>query len=141
MPRVEAEQELLASREDVWAFLEEPRHLADWWPGVAAVEPDRRGLAPGARWQLRRGAEPSLLRSAHATSMLVVREVERPRRVTWHMTAERLDVELRLDIISPGRSLGVLTVTAPWWAVNLRRSLPREALGRLHALCQTAASL
>jgi uncharacterized protein YndB with AHSA1/START domain len=141
LPRVEAERELLASREQAWGFLEEPRHLADWWPGIGSVEPDRRGLEPGARWQLRRGSDPSLLRGAHATSMLLVREVERPRRVTWHMTAERLDVELRLDIVSPGRTLAVLSVTAPWWALNLRSALPRDALGRLHALCQTAATL
>ena len=37
MPRVEAARELLAPREDVWAFLAEPHHLADWWPGIAAV--------------------------------------------------------------------------------------------------------
>ena len=53
MPRVEAARRLLAPREDVWAFLAEPHNLADWWPGIAAVEPDRRGLAAGARWQIR----------------------------------------------------------------------------------------
>src|SRR4051812_50038265 len=52
MPRVVASRELLAPPEDVWGFLAEPNHLADWWPGIHAVRPDRRGLAPGARWQL-----------------------------------------------------------------------------------------
>ena len=34
-------------RADVWAFLAEPYHLSDWWPGITGVEPDRRGFAPG----------------------------------------------------------------------------------------------
>jgi hypothetical protein len=34
----------------------------------------------------------------------------------------------------------VLTVSGPF-LVGLRRSLPRNALRRLHALCQTAAEL
>src|SRR5437667_108533 len=50
MPLAQVELELLAPVEDVWRFLAEPRHLADWWPGIAAVEPDRRGLVAGARW-------------------------------------------------------------------------------------------
>ena len=48
----ESSLELLAPRADVWAFVAEPYHLSDWWPGVSGVEPDRRGLAPGARWKL-----------------------------------------------------------------------------------------
>ena len=41
---------LLAARSDVWSFLAEPHHLADWWPRIRGVQPDRRGFAPGARW-------------------------------------------------------------------------------------------
>ena len=29
-----ASRELLAPRADVWAFLAEPYHLSDWWPGL-----------------------------------------------------------------------------------------------------------
>ena len=47
----EASRELLAPRADVWAFLAEPFHLSNWWPGITGVEPDRRGFAPGARWK------------------------------------------------------------------------------------------
>ncbi len=135
-----AERELLASRDDVWAFLAEPRHLADWWPGVAAVEPDRRGLAPGARWQLRRGAEPGLFQKANAPSILAVREVEKPRRVSWHITAERLDVELELEALPEDRTLARLRVSGPF-VLAFRRSLPRIALDRLHSLVQTAVTL
>jgi uncharacterized protein YndB with AHSA1/START domain len=140
MPRVQAERELLASRPDVWAFLAEPHHLPDWWPGIAGVEPDRRGLSEGARWQVRASDRPSLLRRAQAPGMLLVRRVEEPALVAWHLTADRLDVELRLDAVTTDRTFATLTVSSPW-LVAFGRSLPRKALGRLHELCQTAAEL
>jgi hypothetical protein len=138
--RVQATLELLAPREDVWAFLEEPRHLADWWPGVAAVEPDRRGLAPGARWQVRRPPQPSLFRRAGAQDLVLIRRVERLVLVEWHLTAGRLDVELRLEEPRPERTRATLAVERRV-LLGPVRELPRRALGRLHALVQTAASL
>ena len=48
----ESSLELLAPRADVWAFLAEPYHLSDWWPGITGVDPDLRGFAPGARWRI-----------------------------------------------------------------------------------------
>jgi uncharacterized protein YndB with AHSA1/START domain len=140
LPRVEAERELLAAREDVWAFLAEPRHLADWWPGIQAVEPDRLGLAPGARWQVRRNDRATLLRRPRSTELLLVREVARPSALAWHLTGSRLDVELSLEPAGTERTLARLRIEGPW-LVGLSASLPRTALGRLHALCQTAAGL
>lgn len=140
MPRVAAERELLAAREDVWGFVAEPHHLADWWPGLAAVTPDRRGLAPGARWQVRSDSRPGLFRRAGAESLLLVRAVEPPASLAWHLTAERLDVELRLDQVSADRTRARLAVQGPW-LLGLRRSLAANALSRLHSLCQTAAGL
>jgi hypothetical protein len=67
-------------------------------------------------------------------------EVEPMRRVTWYMTSERLDVELRLADAGDHHTRAELTVSGPLM-VGLRRSLPRNALRRLHALCQTAAEL
>jgi uncharacterized protein YndB with AHSA1/START domain len=139
VPIVEAERELLARPADVWAFVAEPRHLADWWPGMAAVEPDRRGFAPGARWEVRGGARPGLLRRAHTSQLLLVREIEPRERFVFHLTGDRLDVELALARVADG-TLARLTVRSPW-LVGVRRSLPRTALARLHDLCQTAASL
>ena len=139
MPRAQAERELLAPRDDVWAFLAEPRHLADWWPGVAAVEPDRRGLAPGARWQVRRDERPGLLRKARATATLLIRDVDPPRRLAWHDTGERLDIELELRP-ADGHAVARLTISGPL-VLAFRRSLPRIALERLHGLVQTAATL
>lgn len=139
-PGASAEKELVAPRSDVWAFVAEPRHLADWWPGIAAVEPDRRGLAPGARWQLQRGQRPGLFRGARSTSTLVVREVDELQRAAWHIVGERLDVVLELEATAADRTLARLTVAGPLM-LAFRRSLPRVALERLHALVQTAATL
>jgi hypothetical protein len=83
---------------------------------------------------------PSLVRRPAAESTLLVREVEPPTRIAWRMTAERLDAELTLADSGPRRTRAELTVTSPF-LVGLRRSLPRNALNRLHALCQTAAEL
>jgi uncharacterized protein YndB with AHSA1/START domain len=140
MPRVIASRELLAPRGDVWAFLSEPYHFSDWWPGVAGVQPDRRGLAPGARWRLHGGTRPSLIRKPDMTGTLLVVDVQPYERIAWHMTGERLDVELRLAAASETTTSVELTVSGPFF-VGLRRSLPRTALNRLHALCQTAAEL
>lgn len=140
MPSYTVSRELLAPVEDVWLFLAEPRHLADWWPGVAAVTPDRRGLAPGARWKLHAGVRPSLFRRPAVESTLMVLEVEPPTRVAWYMTSERIDVELILADAGSQHTRAQLTVSGPF-LVGLRRSLPRNALSRLYALCQTAAEL
>lgn len=140
MPSYSASRQLLAPRDDVWRFLAEPHHLSDWWPGVAGVEADRRGLAPGARWKLHGGIRPSLIRRPDMTGTLVVIEVERLQRVAWHMTSERIDVELTLAASGEERTNVELTVSGPF-LVGLRRSLPRNALNRLYALCQTAAEL
>ena len=140
MPQVSAARELLAPREDVWAFLAEPRHLADWWPGIAAVEPDRRGLAAGARWQIRGTDRPSLFRRPNPTGMLLVLAAARPERITFHLTGERVDVELELHASAPDRTIATLTINGPW-LIGLGRSFPHRALNRLHALVQTAAEL
>lgn len=138
--RARAERELLAPREDVWGFLAEPHHLADWWPGVAAVEPDRRGLAPGARWEVRRGAVPGLFSRAGSAETLVVREVDAPRSLTWHFAGQRLDVTIELEVAELDRTLARLEISGPFM-VGFRRSLPKTALDRLHSLIQTAAAL
>jgi hypothetical protein len=136
----QASLELVAQVEDVWGFLAEPRHLADWWPGIAAVEPDRRGLAAGARWIARGTGQAPLLRRAHAEDVIVIREVDEYRRVLWHKVKDRQDVELVLEPAGHDHTLARLAVRGPL-LVGFGRRLPREALARLHALCQTAASL
>ena len=140
MPTREAVSELLASPEDVWAFLAEPHHLADWWPGIGGVRPDRLGLAPGARWEVYGGSEPTLLRRSHERDVLLVDEVVPPSRLSFRLNGRRLDVDLRLEASAPDRTLARLRVSAPW-LVSLGRSFPDHALARLHNLVQTGASI
>jgi uncharacterized protein YndB with AHSA1/START domain len=123
----------------VWTFLAEPRHLADWWPNVASVEPDRRGLALGARWRVR-SRRSTWVRRAEAEDTLLVQAVEPGRRFAFELVRTRLHAELLLIDRGSGRSRADLSASWPLRA-GLPRSLPRDALRRLHALVQTAAEL
>jgi uncharacterized protein YndB with AHSA1/START domain len=140
MSRVEASRELLASRTDVWKVLAEPYNLSSWWPGIGGLEPDRRGFAPGARWHVVGVNRPSLLRKPNMSGTLIVTAVELYERFAFHLTGERVDVEIRLAAPEPDRTLATLTVEGPS-LIGLKRSLPKQALVRLHGLCQTAADL
>jgi uncharacterized protein YndB with AHSA1/START domain len=141
MPSYRAARKLLAPREDVWAFLSEPNHLSDWWPGINGVQPDRRGLAPGARWRIQGLGRPTYVvgRRPDVAGTLIFLDVRPPEFAAWQFVQARLDVELRLtEEAARNRTLAELTVSAPFLA-GLRRSLPHKALTRLYALCQTAA--
>ena len=140
MPTYAATRELRAPRTDVWAFLAEPTHLSDWWPGIRVVEPDRRGLAPGARWRtLSRGRpSPFVGSKVDVAGVLVVLEVRPTEFVAWQFVDSRLDVELRLTEAAADRTRAELTVSAPFFG-GLRRSLPHKALTRLYSLCETGA--
>ena len=69
--------------------------------------------------------------------------VEPPVRLGWHDLQQRFDAEIRLEPAPDGHTRATLTVEAPAWRLVAEglRPLPRQALARLHALCQTAASL
>ncbi len=138
MPRYAASRVLLAQLEDVWSFLAEPYHLADWWPGISGVQPDRRGLAPGARWRVIGPNTPSLLRKPNMTGTLLVLDVVPMSRVAFQLTGDRIDVELELREVERGRTEATLTVDVPW-LIGASRTLPSKALRRLHDLLQTAA--
>ena len=73
--------------------------------------------------------------------MLVLRKIEPPALFAFHVVQDRLDAELALAASGGDGTLATLAVRAPVWVLGLQRTLPREALGRLHALCQTAAQL
>ena len=124
----------------MWAFLAEPYNLPDWWPGVGGLQPDRRGLAPGARWQIVGENRPSLFRKPNMSGTLLVLAVEQYERIAFQLTGERLDAELRLSAPQPNRTLARLAVSGPA-LVGLKRSMPDKALARLYALVQTAADL
>jgi uncharacterized protein YndB with AHSA1/START domain len=128
-----ATRELLAPREDVWAFLAEPNHLIDWWPGIFGVEPDRRGFAPGARWQVRMRTQNIFTGRGVRDTLLLIREIDLHERWSWHLVAAKLDVEIRL------RAHGDHTIVT--CTTSGRRRLAETAVGRLYDLCQTAATL
>jgi uncharacterized protein YndB with AHSA1/START domain len=144
VPRVVASRELLAPREEVWKFLAEPHHLPDWWPGVRGVHPDRRGLAPGARWRLSAGPQAggliaSFVRSPDAAGTVVVLDVRTNELVRLLFADDRIEAEIQLEAAPESHTRVTVTVEGPWLRIN--RSLPRRALNRLYALCQTAAEL
>jgi len=141
--RIEAQRELLASRGDVWSLLAEPRHLSDWWPGYTTIRPDRRGLAEGARWEVVRGGAPGLLRRPGGEGLIVLTAVETGLRFRWRDVQQAFVAEILLEPAASGHTRATLTVQAPWWRLVAEglRSAPRQALARLHALCQTASSL
>ena len=138
-----ATRELLSSREDVWALVAEPFHLPDWWPAYSGVQPDRRGLAPGARWEVVRGGTPGFLRRPRGPGLIVIQEVLPGRELRWHDVTQHLDAGIRLDDAGPERTRARVFVAASLWRLFAEgaRGLPREALAHLYDLCQTAASL
>ena len=129
-----ASRELLAPRADVWGFLAEPYHLADWWPGIVGVEPDRRGFAPDARWKVRLRTQNIFTGRGERETMLLVRAVEPYERWAFHILSSGLDVEVRLQATDAERTLVTCTTSG-------RRPLPEQALQRLYDLVQTASSL
>ena len=136
MPRYAADRVLLAPLADVWAFLAEPYNLADWFPGVSGVEPDRRGLAPGARWKVIGPNEPSYFRRPQATGTLLIVEVVPLERIAFELTGDRISADLTLRALEQDRTEASLVVDGPW-LIGLKRSFPRRALDRLHGLLRT----
>lgn len=125
-----AEGEIAAAREEVWRVLAEPYHLGDWWPGIAGVQPDRRGLAEGARWTVRVRTHNILAGRVVRESLVLVREVEEPARVAFHLLAPKTDLVVAL------RELGYRR-TAVTIEGRGRRIRPDQALKRLRDLCET----
>jgi uncharacterized protein YndB with AHSA1/START domain len=136
VPRYVADTTLLAPIDDVWAYLAEPYNLGDWWPGVSGVEPDRRGLAPGARWKVVGPNEPSYFRRPQAAGVLLVLEVAPMERIAFQLTGDRIDVELTLRALDERRTDVTLLVETPWLS-GMRRRFPKQALARLRALLRT----
>ena len=138
MPRTAVERELLASTGDLWTFIAEPYHFSDWWPGVAAVQPDRRGAAAGARWRVQR-ARPGWTQSREGDDTLLVHAAEVRRLFVFELVRARIKGELRLAPLTEDRTQARLSVELRWFGGSPRR-LAADALTRLHALCQTGAT-
>ncbi len=154
-----ATRELLASRAEAWAFLAEPYHLSDWWPGIVSVDPDRRGFEPGARWQVSVVADPIRFwivrfpRVGRPTGptgrqTLVITAIEPFERWAFQLfrrvasdrdrtvTPRTVEVTLR-SLASDRTEAGVTTVTGS----TEEPRLAQAAADRLYDLVQTAATL
>jgi hypothetical protein len=138
--RMQASRELVAPRPDVWGFLAEPFHVADWWPGISGVQPDRRGAAAGARWAIVTSREPTLFRKPGSAGTLLVVAADAPVLFSFRLLEEKLEVRVDLEALTADRTRATITVDGPW-LVMYRRTLARRAVGRLYDLCQTAARL
>jgi len=150
MPRYVAERTLLAPLEDVWAFLADPYRLADWWPGIRGVEPDRRGLAPGARWTISGGDVlsgeplrplfgPGMFKRPSAAGVLLVTDVVRGVRIAFQLVSEHVSAEIELSPVDVSHTSVTVVVDASWTAV--KRSYAKDAVRRLYDLVQTGAEL
>ena len=139
MPTIRGSRELLASPEDVWRYLSEPYHLSDWWPRIATVEPDRRGFAAGARWTVR-SSEPTYFRRAASEDTLLVKEARPMSIFSFELVKAKLKAELVLEQTGPAATSAELSVSGPW-LFGFSRSLAKDALDRLHALCQTGVEI
>ena len=140
MPRYTAARVLLAPLDDVWAFLAEPYNLADWWPGISGVEPDRRGLAPGARWKVLGPAAAGYFRRPQAAGTLVVLDVVPRQRLAFELPSDRIEADLTVRAKDARTTAASLVVVAPW-LLGLRGSLPSRALDRLHDLLRTSEEI
>ena len=140
---IRATHELLAPRTDVWALVSEPYNLPDWWPGYSGVRPDRRGLAPGARWHVARGRTAGFLRRPGGEGLIVITAVDDGTHLRWHDVQQGIDAGVELANAGPDRTRATTFVDGPFWRLLAEgvRSLPKGSVARLHDLCQTAASL
>jgi uncharacterized protein YndB with AHSA1/START domain len=137
VPRYAADRVILAPIGDVWTFLAEPYNLTDWWPGVSGVEPDRRGLAPGARWKVLGPDRAGYFRKPMAAGTLLVLDVKPCERIAFQLTGDRLEADLTLRAVDETHTEVTLVVEGPW-LIGLRRVFPHQALERLHSLLRTS---
>jgi uncharacterized protein YndB with AHSA1/START domain len=140
MPTSTASIELIAPVNDVWSYLAEPYHFADWWPGIGTVEPDRRGFATGARWSVR-SSEPSLFRRAEAEDTLLVTAVEPTTRFAFELVRAKTRAELVLAPADASRTRAELGIEEPFTLGFSRGRRAQDALDRLYDLVQTGATL
>jgi uncharacterized protein YndB with AHSA1/START domain len=145
--RLEASAELLSPPEDVWALVSEPYHLSDWWPGYRGLQLDRRGFAEGARWRVSRGATgagtSNLIRRPGGEGTLVVRRIVERSLFAWHDVELEVDCAVALEPTGGRRTRALASIDGRWLRLTFEglRSVPRQAIHRLHELCQTAAEL
>ena len=111
---IEATGILQSERPDVWALIAEPYHLPDWWPAYTGVEPDRRGLAENARWQVIRSVSPGFLRKPEGEGVIVITKVVAGWELRWHDVKQDIEAGVLLDNAGTGRTRATTFVSGPW---------------------------
>jgi uncharacterized protein YndB with AHSA1/START domain len=145
--RLQASAELLSPPEDVWKLVSEPYHLSDWWPGYRGIQLDRLAFAEGARWRVNRGptgaGTSNLIRRPGGEGILVVRRIVEGSLFAWHDVELGVDCAVVLEPAGGRRTSARASIDGPWLRITLEglRTVPRQAVRRLHDLCQTAAEL
>jgi uncharacterized protein YndB with AHSA1/START domain len=134
VPSVAATRTIAAPRELVWAVVADPGRFGEWWPGVASVEPGRRGLVPGARWRIEGEHRGRLLRRPLPAGDLLVLEVRALERVAFQLTGDRIDVELVLRD-DDGDTIVDLEIESPP-LIGMGRAFPGSVLRALDAAAQ-----
>ena len=121
-------------------MLADPARFAEWWPGVEAVDPGRRGLVPGGMWRIDPGApKMSFRRRPEMAGDLLLVEVVPRAKVVFQLTAERMWVELELEPDEDDQAAASLVVEAQRFG-GVGRTFPSEVLARLAALVRPAAA-
>ena len=139
MPRYEARRVLPGTVDEVWEVLAEPERLADWWPGIEAVDPGRRGLVPGGFWRVEGGrTKATFRRQPQLAGDLLVIDVVPRSRVAFQLLTDRVDVELELEPTEDDQAAATLVVEVPW-LTGIRRTYPSEALAGLASLVRLPA--
>jgi uncharacterized protein YndB with AHSA1/START domain len=140
LPRYAAKRVLPGTVDEVWEVLAQPERLADWWPGIEAVDPGRRGLVPGGLWRVEGGkTKPTFRRQPQLAGDLLVIEVVPRSRVVFQLLTDRVDVELELEPTEDDQAAATLAVEVPW-LTGIRKTYPSEALAGLATLVRPVAA-
>jgi uncharacterized protein YndB with AHSA1/START domain len=106
-----ATRELLAPREDVWAFVSTAGRLPDWWPGIRGVQDD------GDTWTIEGDERPGLGSAAGGTAseyegrhetVTVEKQAPTLLRLSFEDTGYRL--ELVLEATASNRTTATVTI-------------------------------
>jgi uncharacterized protein YndB with AHSA1/START domain len=139
LPRYEARRVLPATVDEVWEVLAQPERLADWWPGIEAVDPGRRGLVPGGFWRVDgESTKRTFRRQPQLAGNLLVTDVVPRSRVAFQLLTDCIDVELELEPTKDDQAAATLVVEVPWLR-GIRKTYPSEALAGLAALVRPPA--
>ena len=136
--------ELLAPRNDVWAFVSVAGRLADWWPGVKGAQDD------GQRWEIA-GDERVGGQEVRRSEGVAV-EKEAPTRLHLHFERSGIDAELNLEATASNRTTATLSIDVrdpnETLVERLEHGVPlfmgqapsaAVMLDKLYDLCQTGA--